>query len=125
MSQSTISSKLNFQFIGGPTMLHLEGHNSSIQSTIAVNEHLMESLFDNLMESLFDKLSNRSSSISISRRQGHQIIKTCCRYFCQELDRHHGLVIYPWDTGPGWNMPQGDGEHIKESLGCPPPWPPP
>jgi hypothetical protein len=31
---------------------HWEGHNSSIQSAIEVNEHLMESLFD--------KLSNRS-----------------------------------------------------------------
>ena len=57
VSQSASPSKLNFQFIGGPTILHWEGHNSSIRSAIEVNEHLMESLFD--------KLSNKSSPISI------------------------------------------------------------
>jgi len=92
VSQSASSSKLNFQFIGGPTMLHWEGHNSSIRSAIAVNEHLMESLFDNLL--------NRSGPISISHRQSHQIIKTCYRCFYRELHRHHGLIFHPWDPGP-------------------------
>jgi hypothetical protein len=58
VSQSTSPSKLNFQFIGSPIVLHWEGHNSSIRSAIEVNEHLMESLFD--------KLSNRSGPTSIS-----------------------------------------------------------
>ena len=117
VSQSASSSKLNFQFIGGPTMLHLEGHNSSIRSAIAVNEHLMESLFD--------KLSNRSSPISISCQQGLQIIMTSCLYLCRELCHRHGPDIHPWDTGPSWGIPQGDEEHTKEDLGHPPPWPPP
>ena len=59
-SQSASSSKPNIRFIGSPTVLHWEGHNSSIQSAIEVNE--------NLMEILFDKLSNRSGPTSISRR---------------------------------------------------------
>ena len=42
MSQSPSPSKLNFQFIGGPTMLYWEGHYSSIRSAIEVNEHLMD-----------------------------------------------------------------------------------
>jgi hypothetical protein len=67
------SSKLNFWFVGSPTVPHWEGHNSSIQSTIKVNEHLMESLFD--------KLSNRSSPISISHQQGLQITNIFCCYF--------------------------------------------
>ena len=113
VSQSASPSKLNFQFIGDPTMLHWKGHNSSIWSAIVVNE--------NLIESLFDKLSNRSGPISISCRQGHQIMKTCCRYFCRELRHHHGLVIHPWDLGPSWSTPQGDGELTKEALGRPPP----
>jgi hypothetical protein len=62
MSQSASPLKLNFWFIGSPTVLHCEGHNSSIQSAIEVNEHLMERLFD--------KLSNKSSSNSISYWQG-------------------------------------------------------
>ena len=117
MSQSASPSKLKFQFIGGPTMLHWEGHNSSIRSAIEVNEHLMESLFD--------KLSNRSGPTSISRRQGLQIIKTCCCYFCLELCHRHGPDIHPWDPGPSWSMLQGDGEHLKDAQGRPPPWPPP
>jgi hypothetical protein len=60
VSQCASSSKLNFQFVGSPTMLHWEGYNSSIRSAIDVNEHLMESLFD--------KLSDRSGLISISHR---------------------------------------------------------
>jgi hypothetical protein len=42
-----------------------------------------------------------------------------------ELHRHHGLDIHPWDPGPSWSMPQGDGEHSNEPFGRPPPWPPP
>ena len=51
-SWSASSSKSNIQFVDIPTVLHCEGHNSSIWSVIEVNEHLMEILFD--------KLSNRS-----------------------------------------------------------------
>jgi hypothetical protein len=51
-SWSASSSKSNIRFVGSSTMLYWESHNLSIQSTIEVNEHLMESLFD--------KLSNRS-----------------------------------------------------------------
>jgi hypothetical protein len=36
-----ISSKLNFRFVGSPTVPHWEGHNSSIWSAIKVNKHLM------------------------------------------------------------------------------------
>jgi hypothetical protein len=56
VSQNASLSKLNFQFIDSPTMLHWKGHNSSIQNVTVVNVHLMESLFD--------KLSNRSSPTS-------------------------------------------------------------
>jgi hypothetical protein len=59
MSQSASSSKLNFQFVGSPIVLHCEGHKSSIRNAIEVNEHLMERLFD--------KISNRSGLTSISR----------------------------------------------------------
>jgi hypothetical protein len=76
VSQSTNPSKLNFQFVGSPIVLHWEGHNSSIRSAIEVNEHLMESLFD--------KLSNRSGPTSISHWQGLEIIETFRRYFCRE-----------------------------------------
>jgi hypothetical protein len=110
-------SKLNFRFVGSPTVPHWEGHNSSIRSAIEVNEHLMESLFD--------KLSNRSGPISISRRQGLQIINIFCRYFWRELHYRHGLVRHPWDLGPSWSTPQEDGEHLRDSLGHPPPWPSP
>ena len=60
------SSKLNFRFIGSPTVPHWEGHNSSIRSAIEVNEHLMESLFD--------KLSNTCSHLNIKpvRPPNHQ-----------------------------------------------------
>ena len=111
------SSKLNFRFVGSPTVPHWEGHNSSIRSAIEVNEHLMESLFD--------KLSNRSSPISISRRQGLQITNIFCRYFWRELHCRHGLVRHPWDPGPSWSTPQEDGEHLRDGLGRPPPWLPP
>ena len=117
MSQCASSSKLNFRFIGSPTVSHWEGHNSSIWSVIEVNEHLMESLFD--------RLSNRSSLISISHRQGLQITNIFCRYFWRELHCRHGLVIHPWDPGPSGSTPQGLGEPTKEALGRPTPWPPP
>jgi hypothetical protein len=77
-------SKLNFWFVGSPTVPYWEGHNSSIRSAIEVNKHLMESLFDNL--------SNRSGPISISHRQGLQITNIFCRYFWQELHCRHGLL---------------------------------
>jgi hypothetical protein len=92
MSQSVSPSKLNFRFIGSPTVLHCEGHNSSIRSAIEVNEHLMERLFD--------KLSNISGLTSMSYWQGLQIIETFCPYFCRVLRRRHGLVIHTWDPGP-------------------------
>jgi hypothetical protein len=111
------SSKLNFRFVGSPTVPHWEGHNSSIRSAIEVNEHLMESLFDHL--------SNRSGPISISRRQGLQITNISCHYFWRELHYRHGLVRHPWDTGLSWSTPQEDGEHLRDGLGRPPPWPPP
>jgi hypothetical protein len=92
VSQSASPSKLNFQFVDSPTVLHWEGHNSSIRSAIEVNEHLMERLFD--------KLSNKSSPTSMSCWQGLQIIKTFCRYFYRVLRHRHGLVIHTWDPGP-------------------------
>jgi hypothetical protein len=92
MSQSASPLKLNFRFIGSPTVLHWEDHNSSIRSAIEINEHLMESLFD--------KLLNRSSPTSISHWQGLQIIETFCRYFCRVLQRRRRLVIHTWDPGP-------------------------
>jgi hypothetical protein len=87
VSQHASSSKLNHRFVGSPTVLHWEGHNSFIRSAIEVHEHLMESLFD--------KISNRSGLISISLRQGFKIIKILCRYFCWELHCRHGLVSHP------------------------------
>jgi hypothetical protein len=86
MSQNISQSKLNFCFVGSLTVLHCEGHKSSIRSSIEVNEHLMKRLFD--------KISNRSGSTSISHRQGLQIIMKSCRCFCQELRRRCGLVIH-------------------------------
>jgi hypothetical protein len=80
------TSKLNFQFVGNPIVLHWEGHNSSIQSAIEVNEHLMESLFN--------KLLNRSGLTSISHWQGLEIIETFCYYFYRVLQRRRGLVIH-------------------------------
>jgi hypothetical protein len=103
-SQSASSLKLNFQFIGGPTVLHWEGHNSFIRNEFEVHEHLMESLLD--------KISNRSSMTSRSRRQGLQISMTSCHCFCRELQ----LVFHPWDSDPSWSTPQGDEEHILDIL---------
>jgi hypothetical protein len=85
MSQSASPSKLNFRFVGSPAVLHSKGHNSSIQSAIEVNEHLMERLFD--------KLSNRSGPTSISRQQGLQIIVISCRCFCRQLQHRRGLLF--------------------------------
>ena len=48
VSQSASPSKLNFQVIGSPTILHWEGHNSFIRSEFEVHKHFMERLFDNL-----------------------------------------------------------------------------
>jgi hypothetical protein len=104
VSQSVSPLKLNFRFVGNPIVLHWEGHNSSIRSVIEVNEHLMESLFDNL--------SNRSGPTSISYCQGHQIIETFYRYFCRVLRRRRELVIHTWDTAPSWSTPQEDEEHL-------------
>jgi hypothetical protein len=117
VSQSASPSKFNFQFVGNPIVLHWEGHNSSIRSAIEVNEHLMESLFDNI--------SNRSDPTSISHWQALQIIEIFCHYLCRVLRRRRRLVIYTWDPGPSWSMPQEDGEHLRGVQGCPPPWPPP
>ena len=69
-SWSASSSNINSRFIGSPTVLRGEGHNSSMRSAIEVNEYFMKSLFD--------KLSNRSGPTSISRWHGFQIIKKCC-----------------------------------------------
>jgi len=109
--------KLNFRFVGRPIVNRCEGHNSVIRSAIEVHELFMERLFDNL--------SNRSGPTSISRRQGLQIIKTFCHCFCRMLHHRHGLVVHPWDLGLSWSTPKGGGRHTKESLGRPPPWPPP
>ena len=89
--------KLNFRFVGRPRVNHCEGHNSVIRSAIEVHELLMERLFD--------KLLNRS------RRQGLQIIKIFCHCFCRKLHHHHELVVHPWDPGPSWSTPKGDGRH--------------
>jgi hypothetical protein len=92
LSQSASPSNLNFRFVSSPIVLHWEGYNSSIRSAIEVNEHLMESLFDNI--------SNRSSPTSISHCQGLQIIEIFCRYFYQMLRRRRGLIIHTWDPDP-------------------------
>jgi hypothetical protein len=47
-SQSACQPKLNFQFIGGPTVLHWKGQNSFIQSGFEVHEYLVETLFDKI-----------------------------------------------------------------------------
>ena len=110
--------KLNFWFVGRLIVNHCEHHNSVIRSAIEVHELLMESLFD--------KISNKYGPTSISHRQGLQIIKTFCHCFCRKLHRRHGLVVHSWDPGPScWSRPKGGGRHTKESLGRPPPWPPP
>jgi hypothetical protein len=69
-SQSTIPSKLNFQFVGGPIVLHWEDHNSFIWNGFEAHEHLMEILFD--------KLLNGCGLTSRTRLQGLQIITTSC-----------------------------------------------
>ena len=95
--QSASPSKLNFQFIDGPTLLHCEGHNSFIQSEFEVSEHLIESLFD--------ELSKRSGLTLRSRRQGLQIIMISCWCFCREPRRRCGPDIYPGDFSLSWNTP--------------------
>jgi hypothetical protein len=117
MSQRASPSKLNFRFVGSLVVLHCEGYNSSIRSTIELNEHLMERLFD--------KLSNKYGSTSISHWQGLQIIETFYRYFCRVLRCRRGLVIHTWDPCPSWSTPQEDGEHLRDAQERPPPWPPP
>jgi hypothetical protein len=92
VSQSASLSKLNFRFVGSPIVLHWEGYNSFIRSAIEVNEHLMESLFDNL--------SNISGPTSISHCQSLQIIETFFCYFCRVLRRHRRLVIHTLGPRP-------------------------
>ena len=113
VSQSASPSKLNFRVIGSLTILNWEGHNSFIQSEFEVHEHFM------------DKLSNRPGLTLISCRQGLQIIKTFCRYFCRVLRCCRGLVIHTWDPGTSWSTPQEDREQIRDAQGHPPPLPPP
>jgi hypothetical protein len=117
MSQNVSPSKLNFRFVGSPIVLHCKGHNSSIWSAIEINEHLMESLFD--------ELSNISGPTLISHWQDLKIIETFCHYFSRVLRRRHGLVIHTWDLGPSWSTPKEDGEHLRDAQGRPLPWPPP
>ena len=117
MFQSASSSKLNFRFVGRLILNHCECHNSVTRSAIEVHELLMERLFD--------KLSNKSGPISISHREGLQIIKICCCYFWWVLRHRRGHVIHTWDPGPCWRTPQICGEEFKNSQECPPPWPPP
>ena len=77
------------------------------------------------MERLFYKLSNASDIVSISHREGLQIIKICCCCFWWVLRHRRGHVIHTWDPGPCWRTPQICGEEFKNSQECPPPWPPP
>ena len=69
--------------------------------------------------------SNGSGLTSISHRHGLQTITTSCRYFCWKLCHYRGPHIHPWDSDLSWSTPQGDGEHLRDARGCPPPWPPP
>ena len=115
-SQSAGPSKLNIRFTGSTTLFHWEGHNSFIQSEFEVNEHLMESLFD--------KILNGSGLTSRSHWHDLQTIMISCRYLCQKLCRR-GPDIHPWDPGPSWSTPQGDGQHLRDAQGRPPPWLPP
>jgi hypothetical protein len=96
-SWGTRPSKHNIRFVGGTTMLHVEGHNS-IRSEFEVHEHLMESLFD--------KLSNGPSLTSISHWKGLQIIMKSYHCFCRELCHRHGPDIHPCDLGPSRSMLQ-------------------
>jgi hypothetical protein len=117
MSQSASPSKLNFRFVGSLIVLHWEGHNSSIQSAIEVNEHLMESLFD--------KISNRSGPTSISYCKTSKSSRHSVAIFYRVLRRRCGLVIHTGDPGPSWSTPQEDEEHLKDVQRRPSPWPPP
>ena len=114
-SQSASPSKLNIWFAGRPTILHWEGDNSFLRSEFGVN--------GDLMERLFYKLSNASDIISISRREGLQIIKICCCCFWWVLRHRRGQVIHSWDPGPSWKMPQIYGEKFEGAQEHPPPWP--
>ena len=114
-SQSASPSKLNIWFQVG--VLHWEGDNSFIRTEFEVN--------GNLMERLFYKLSNASDIISISHREGLQIIKICCCCFWWVLRHRRGYVIHTWDPGPSWRMPQICGEEFEDAQERPPPWPPP
>ena len=62
--------------------------------------------------------TNVSPSASLSKYSS-------IRCVIEELRRRPGIIIHPWDPDLSWRTPQGDGEHIKESLGRPPPWIPP
>ena len=109
--------KLNFWFVDRLIVNHYEHHNSVLWSAIEVHELLMERLFD--------KLSNKSGPISISRREGLQIIKICCCCFWWVLRHRRGYVIHTWDPGPSWRTPQICGEEFEVAYERPPPWPPP
>jgi hypothetical protein len=87
VSQSASPSKLNFRFVGSLIVLHWEGHNSSIPSTIEVNEHLMESLIDLVPHQYHIGKASKSSRHSAA-------------IFCRVLRRHRGLVIHTWDPDP-------------------------
>ena len=110
-----IWSLLNIWFQVG--VLHWEGDNSFIRTEFEVN--------GNLMERLFYKLSNASDIISISRREGLQIIKICCCYFWWVLRHRRGHVIHTWDPVPSWRTLQICGEEFEDAQKRPPPWPPP
>ncbi|KAG0525046.1 hypothetical protein BDA96_06G021800 [Sorghum bicolor] len=95
-----------------------EGHNSSIQSAIEVNEYLMESLFS--------KISNRIDITSISHQQDLQIIKTRADISIEYYDIVVGLAInHRWDLGPSGSTPQPCGEHLKYVQECTSSLPPP
>ena len=108
-----VQTMLSFQFVGGSTILHWEGHTSFVQSEFEVHEHLMESLFH--------ELSNGSGLTTRSSRQGLQTITTSCHCFCQKLYCRRGLDIHPWDPGPSWSTLQSCGEHLRDAQGRPPP----
>ena len=111
-SQSASPSKLNIWFAGSPILLHCETDNSFIRSEFEVN--------GDLMERLFYKLSNASDIISISCREGLQIIKICCCCFWWVLRHRRGHVIHTWDSGPNWRTPQICGEEFEDAQERPP-----
>ena len=80
MAQSASSSKLNFWFIGSPTVLHWNGL-SSIWSAIEVNEPLTENLIG--------KISSRSSPTSLSRRQSSK----SSRYFVILSTENYIIIV--------------------------------